>query len=199
MLVAHLTPLIGREQDVETLKAWVLDPAIHLMTLKGFGGMGMTRLALKVVKGVLPEFSCGAAFLPLASVHNTELALPTVVKFLGLEDRQEQPLEVLEHALHEQQVLLICDNCEQVADATPALASLLTLCPRLKLLFTSRKSLPLRAGRISILDALALPPLLLVPAPIQWPPTRSPLWRCILSAPEKKSTPSNSPRKMSLL
>ncbi|HEY1349854.1 MAG TPA: helix-turn-helix domain-containing protein [Ktedonobacteraceae bacterium] len=159
VLVAHLTPLIGRERDVETLNAWLLDPAIRLVTLKGFGGVGKTRLVLEVMQMVQSAFPGGTAFLPLASVRTAELVLPTVVKFLGLEDRQGQPLEVIQHALREQQALLICDNCEQIADATPALANLLTTCPRLKLLFTSRKSLPLRAGRTYTLDALALPSL----------------------------------------
>jgi predicted ATPase/transcriptional regulator with XRE-family HTH domain len=165
VLVAYLTPLIGRERDVETLNAWLLDPAVRLVTLKGFGGVGKTRLALEVMQAVQAAFPGGTAFLPLASVRTAELVLPTVVKFLGLEDRQGQPLEVLQHALREQQVLLICDNCEQIADATPALANLLTTCPRLKLLFTSRKSLPLRAGRTYTLDALTLPSLSPAPDP----------------------------------
>lgn len=165
MLVAHLRPLIGREQEVETLKTWILYPAFRRGTLKGSGGVGKTRLALEVMRAVQSELPDGAAFLSLASVRNTELVRPTIVKLPGLEDRQGLPLAVLQHALLRQQILLICDNCEQTAEATPALANLLTTCPRLKLLFTSRKSLPLRADRTYILDAPSLPTLSSDPDP----------------------------------
>jgi predicted ATPase/class 3 adenylate cyclase len=149
------TPFLGREKEVDAVQQLLLRDSSRLVTLTGPGGIGKTRLALQVAAELTEHFRDGTWFVSLAPLSDPDLVIPTISQALGLpEAREQSPLEHLKHALKEKQTLLLLDNFEQVGAAALAVADLLTGCPRLKVLVTSREGLHLRAEH-----AYAVPPL----------------------------------------
>jgi predicted ATPase/DNA-binding XRE family transcriptional regulator len=144
-LPVWLTPLIGRETDVTRVTALLARPEVRLLTLIGPSGVGKTRLGLQVAEDVLDRFDDGVWFVGLAAVRDPALVAATITQTLGLRETSGQaPRDLLKTALRAQQSLLLLDNFEQVAEAAPIVAELLSACPRLKVLVTSRAALRIR-------------------------------------------------------
>jgi predicted ATPase/DNA-binding CsgD family transcriptional regulator len=163
-LPAQLTSLIGREPELMAVCSLLQQPEVRLVTLTGTGGIGKTRLGLEVGAELLHAFREGVYFVPLASINDATLVIPTIAHTLGLQHRytgRQQPLaeqmEYLKTFLREKQSLLLLDNFEQVVDAAPAIAELLAACPRLKILVTSRAALHLSGEHEFPLQPLSLP------------------------------------------
>ena len=138
-LPVPLTSFIGREREIARICGLLRDDATRLVTLSGPGGVGKTRLALRVAATLKDTFVDGVAFVPLAPVTGPDLVCPTITQILGIRDPGDQPpVDLLTTALRDVEGLLVIDNFEQVIAAAPSLSALLAGCPRLKLLVTSR-------------------------------------------------------------
>ncbi|GAA1591967.1 hypothetical protein GCM10009678_87770 [Actinomadura kijaniata] len=140
-LPAETTRFVGRERDTAELAA--LLPAERLVTLTGVGGIGKTRLARQVAAGTLGAFEDGVWLVPLADVHDPALVPQAVAAVLGVaEEPGRSQAGTVVAALAPRRPLLVLDNCEHLVDACAAFAErLLTGCPRLHLLATSREPL----------------------------------------------------------
>lgn len=154
------TPLIGRDQEVEAIKDLVRQKDIPVVTLTGTGGIGKTRLAAEVAHELNREFRDGVHFVPLASVSDATLVLPTVVQqiFPG-ELGGQPPLQLLMQLFQDREALLVLDNFEQVIDAAPSIAELIRACAGLKILITSREVLRVSGEHEFRVPMLALPNL----------------------------------------
>ncbi|MBA2557983.1 MAG: tetratricopeptide repeat protein [Chloroflexi bacterium] len=130
-------------------------PGVRLVTLTGPGGVGKTRLAIRVAEDVVAEFPDGVWFVPLAPIRDAAFVPSAMAERLGLRevsgDRPEEQVKAFLSARH---VLVILDNVEHLLAAGPLVADLLTSCPNLSVLTTSREVL-----RLSGEHAHAVPPM----------------------------------------
>ena len=151
------TALLGRDADLETLRHWLADPAIRFITLTGPGGAGKTRLALELARAITAEGAARVVFVPLAAIRNPAFVASAIAAALGLSDVAALNLPRRARAACGDLVtLLVVDNFEQVLDAAPLIADLLTSVPPLKVLVTSRAPLRLRGEREYTVGPLAL-------------------------------------------
>jgi len=152
------TSLIGREQDVGEISKLLETAEVRLVTLTGPGGIGKTRLAIAVGARQEGRDSQRVIFVPLASIARPELVLPHVAAAIGASlEGARPPVDVVAEKLGDAPALLLLDNLEQVIAVGPELDQLLTRCPRLKILATSRTVLRLRAEHEYRVGALTVP------------------------------------------
>ncbi len=152
------TSMIGRDQEVADVVALIRSGTAPMVTITGPGGVGKTRLALQVADELANSFRDGVWFVPLAPIHDAELVLPTIAQALGLrETGTGQAAGQLVARLADADTLIILDNFEQVSDAAFALSQLMTSCPGVNLLVTSRTVLRLSMETSYQLDPLAVP------------------------------------------
>ncbi len=147
-LPVSTTSLLGREGAIDEVAALVESPGVRLVTLTGPGGVGKTRLAVAAGERLRDRFGAGMAFVPLDSVTDPGLVLAAIGRAAGADlARTGSPLEALAETFGDGAWLLILDNVEQVIQAARDLDELLTRCPRVAILATSRTVLGLRGER----------------------------------------------------
>ena len=152
-----LTGLLGRDADVQTLRLWLADSDRRLITLTGPGGVGKTRLALEIARAVAAEGRSRVLFVGLASVQSAAFVAASIAEALGVMDATELDLPTRARlACDGAPTLLLLDNFEQVLDAAPLVADLLTAVAALRVLVTSRAPLRVRGEREYAVEPLAL-------------------------------------------
>jgi predicted ATPase len=156
-LPAFLTTFIGREKEqAEILR---LIGTHRLVTLTGAGGVGKTRISLKVGGQVLDEYGDGVWLAELAPLSDPELVAQTVAAVFGIVTQSTRShIELLMDFLRSKTALLILDNCEHLVDASAYFAdTLLKHCPHLKILATSREALGILGEIVYPMPSLGLP------------------------------------------
>jgi predicted ATPase len=141
------TPFLGRERELPEVLQLLAQDDVRLLTLTGPGGTGKTRLALQAAALASEAYPDGVWWVPLASLRDPELVLSTAAQVLGAKNG------VADH-IGDSSMLLLLDNFEQVVDAAPDVAQLLTACLNLDVLVTSREPL-----RITGEQEYSVPPL----------------------------------------
>ncbi len=159
-LPAPPNSFVGREREAAAVIALLRRPDVRLVTLTGPGGVGKTRLALRVAEEVAGHYADGPAFVDLTPLTDPGLVAPAIAQALGVRETGDHLLaERLADALRDRALLLVLDNFEQVVAAAPLVARLLTGCPGLTALVTSREPLRLAAERVLAVPPLELPDL----------------------------------------
>ncbi|MEO8394795.1 MAG: LuxR C-terminal-related transcriptional regulator [Chloroflexota bacterium] len=149
------SPFVGRTRELAELNH--LLRLNRLVTLTGTGGIGKTRLALRLALEVAETFREGVYFVDLALIADPAQVAKTIAEALGIFENTVEPLpDTLKRGLSQQHLLLLIDNFEHVIAAAPLLSDLLTAAPDLTILVTSRESLHLSGEQ-----EYPVPPLLL--------------------------------------
>ena len=158
-LPARLTSLIGREREIADVYEYLSKVDIRLVTLIGPPGIGKTRLSIEVARGAVSEFPGGVFFVALAPLEDPNLIAPTICQTLGFAEAIDQyPLRRLEKGIGEKKLLLVLDNVEHLIEETATLVSnLLSACPDLKILATSREALRVQGEWLYPVPTLKVP------------------------------------------
>jgi predicted ATPase/transcriptional regulator with XRE-family HTH domain len=171
-LPAQPTPLIGRDQDVASVRERLVRDASRLVTLVGPAGVGKTRLAVQAGHALLDEFGDGVYFVALAPVGDADLVAATIAQTLGVNETADRPFAAgLKEYLRDKHMLLVLDNFEQVVEAAQLVSELLSECSWLSILVTSRTPLRIRRERPFVVPPLTCPP----GVDAGWDPTE---WAC---------------------
>jgi predicted ATPase len=127
-----------------------------LVTLTGPGGVGKTRLGLQVATEFAEECPDGVYLVDLTPIREPNLVISAIAQVLDVRERGNQPLlSALKDFLRDRRLLLLLDNFEQVLEAAPLVAELLTSTAKLKVLVTSREVLHLRGETEFVIQPLA--------------------------------------------
>jgi len=157
-LPAQPTPLVGRTREVASIEDMLRRSDVRLVTLTGPGGVGKSRLSIHVGEDLLSDYADGVFFVSLASISDPDLLVPTIAHVLGVKEAGAQPLiDTLKSYLRDKNLLLILDNFEQLVDAAPLIAELLSSAPKVNMLVTSQADLRLSGEREIPISPLELP------------------------------------------
>lgn len=152
-----LTELIGRNAEIVSLLQAIGDH--RLITLVGAGGIGKTRLSIELANTAQHLFADGAWFADLSGVVSPEMLTSFVATTFDIpENAAETPIDRLVQYLANKELLLVLDNCEHLLASCAALAhALLTACPHLKILATSREAMGINGEHRWAVPALSTP------------------------------------------
>jgi predicted ATPase/DNA-binding SARP family transcriptional activator/DNA-binding CsgD family transcriptional regulator len=156
-LPAPLTSFVGREKVVLEVKRSL--SMTRLMTLTGAGGSGKTRLALEVARDLVGTYPDGVWLVELAALSDPTLVARAVAAALGVRAQPDRSLmQTLCSHIGSGRMLLVLDNCEHLVDAAARFAKdLLSACPELRILATSREALGISGEILWPVPTLSLP------------------------------------------
>ncbi|MFI6387599.1 LuxR C-terminal-related transcriptional regulator [Nonomuraea sp. NPDC050547] len=156
-LPAEPNRFVGRERDIGDLCA--MFDETRAVTLCGVGGIGKTRLALRVAHRLLDDFADGVWAVELAKISRPELVMQEIAEVFGLESERGRDLtDAVVTRLAGSSCLVLLDNCEHLVEATAhAAAALMAGCPGIRVLATSREALRISGELIWHVPPLDLP------------------------------------------
>ncbi len=154
---SEATRLIGRDQELESIMGLV--KSRRMVTLNGPGGVGKTRLAKRVANELWDEFDGEVFVIELAPVHDPASTVAAIATGTDIQQRQHLSIEeTLIEYLRARRTLLVLDNCEHLRATVASLADrLLSSCPMITLLATSREVLGLPGEQVWSVGPLDVP------------------------------------------
>lgn len=156
-LPAEATSFVGRRRELAELKEKLT--RARLTTLVGPGGVGKTRLAMRIATNIARGFPGGAWIVELADVRDPALVANALVAALDLRDQAgTEPLALVRAYLRDKQLLLVVDNCEHlIAAAAQLLTEVITAAPGVRVIATSREPLSVPGEYLIPVPPLDLP------------------------------------------
>ena len=152
-----LSSFVGREKQILELQG--LLRGTRLLTLTGSGGCGKTRLAMHIAAELMGEYPDGVRLVELAALADPQLVPDAVARVLGLKEQSGKALvQTIADHLVSSNLLLVLDNAEHVLEACAQLShALLSVCPALRILATSRERLGIVGELTYRVPSLSMP------------------------------------------
>ncbi len=149
---------IGRAGELASLRGAL--GRSRSLTLCGPGGIGKTRLAMRLLGTASPDYPDGVWVVELGDLWEPALIVSRMASLLGIDGEAGQPLlDTLTAALEPRQALVLLDNCEHLVDACAGMCQrLLTACPELRILATSQEPLRIPQESVWQVAPLSVPP-----------------------------------------
>jgi len=156
-LPREVASFVGREQELEECER--LLGQTRILTLTGSGGSGKTRLAIRLVTGLISKHAGGVWFVDFGPLADPALVIQAVAQALSVKEESGRSLEKsLIERLNGPPMLLVLDNCEHVLGTAGALVeTLLQGCENLKVVATSREALTLSGEQVYSVPTLPVP------------------------------------------
>ena len=156
-LPEFVSSFVGR--GVEVAEVLGIIGHSRLVTLAGPGGVGKTRLGLRVAAELLDGAGDGVWLVELANAIDPDAVSREVARALRIKEQAGFPMhETLVEALADQHVLVVLDNCEHLIGACAKLAEVLVRgCPRVYVLATSREPLGIDGETVFRVPSLSVP------------------------------------------
>ncbi|GAB3194088.1 BTAD domain-containing putative transcriptional regulator [Nesterenkonia suensis] len=152
-LPSYTTEFVGRADQVAELAELVTTG--RLVTVLGLGGSGKTRLAVQAARAAAGEFPDGVTFVGLGPVEDGSVVPAEIAQ--AADSRAETTGSLAAH-IGTSRMLIVLDNAEHLSRPVADTAhELITHCPHLSLLVTSRTALHLQAERAWQIPLLDLP------------------------------------------
>ena len=154
-----LSPFVGREAEVATVLARLMQPSVRLLTLTGPGGIGKTRLAVEAANrpDLRDRFPHGIVFVPLVAIPDPGGVPLAILRALDARESGRSADQDVMDRIGRQRMLLVLDNLEHVLGCGAFLARLLDMCPYLVILATSRSRLHLTGEYEVVVPPMSLP------------------------------------------
>jgi DNA-binding SARP family transcriptional activator/predicted ATPase len=157
-LPAMLSPIIGRERELNELSARLEDPACRLLTVVGPGGCGKTRLSIEAAYRQIERFKHGVYWVTLVGVQTHQAIPQAFAQALGfLFGPGDEPWQQILGYLRQKQILLVLDNFEHLLEAAGLVVELLLKAPEVKILVTSRARLNILEEDLFPLSGMEVP------------------------------------------
>ena len=157
-LPAETSSFIGRRGELSELRKKLT--AARIVSLVGPGGVGKTRLAIRIATDLGRSFSGGAWLVELAEVQDPDLVPNAAMAALDLRDQAAtKPLALVLTYLRDKDLLLVVDNCEHMLGAAAHLvAEVIAAAPGVRVIATSREPLSVTGEHVIPVPPLELPP-----------------------------------------
>jgi predicted ATPase/DNA-binding winged helix-turn-helix (wHTH) protein len=193
-LPAELTSFVGRRKELLELPGVLASS--RLLSLTGAGGVGKTRLALRLVCDLVNEFPDGVWLVDLAPLLVPDLVAQTIATALGIREGPRSARDALLDTLRDRELLLVLDNCEHlIASCAELVEALLRGAPALRIVATSREALGVSGETVCRVPSLAVPEALAsipVNALVDAEATQLFIERASTADPAFKPTPDNA-------
>ncbi len=151
-------PFVNRVSEIAEITHRLNSVECRLLTLVGPGGIGKTRLAIRVAADCAEQFDDGVYFVPLQPLDSPEFIISTIADVVSFPfSPGVAPQQQLLQYLREKALLLVLDNFEHLLDGAELLSEILEAAPDIKLLVTSREVLNLQEEWLNTVRGLHYP------------------------------------------
>ena len=152
-LPVQLTSFVGREQEIDNLSQLVTTN--RLVTLRGPGGVGKTRLATQAAARLVESFPDGIWMVDLTATDDPSIVPTLLAESLSVRDvgalSGRSLAEELADFVRDRRMLILLDNCEHVLEASSALiATLIGRSLHVHILATSRDALSVPGAQYNV-------------------------------------------------
>ena len=150
------SPIYGRRKEINRIIQLLGEHA--LVTITGAGGMGKTRLVIEICHRLQPIYHDAIVYVSMATINDATEVIPTLAAAMDItEVKGRSMIDGVVDNISTKQFLLVLDNLEHVIDSAQEIAELVSKCPKLKVLCTSRTPLRLKAEQEYALHTLTIP------------------------------------------
>lgn len=154
----QFSDFVGRQNEIQEIIERLQSDQCRLLTIIGVGGVGKTRLALRVTEHLSDKFDDGIYNVDLQAVETTDDLISSIATALDLAlSGQEPPINQLVRFLKQKRLLLLLDNFEQLLKSSSVLSQILQIALQIKLLVTSREALNIKEEHRYTLRGLEVP------------------------------------------